>query len=344
MRSPLLSLAPRRLAELLEGTGRARMVFSRLAQGVDPFKDPSLSQKVRKKLLETVHPPDFRETDRRSARDGTIKMLLHFTRGYAVECVLIPNPSRTTLCLSTQVGCARGCRFCLTATMGLQAQLPIEHIIAQVYHGLQVVHEEGLPNLRNLVFMGMGEPLDNWTAVHSSLITLTDGRGFGFGPKHITVSTVAPSPKAVGLLDQCSTRVAWSLHAARDDVRRALVPTQQHSVIELLGAFRSLFQHRKDPIFVEMALIEGFNDQPDDAEAAALLLRDFPTEVRFNLLPLNPTQRGLARASETKVQNFAQHLQQAGYFTKVRTARGQDEQAACGQLATSRLPTKRGII
>jgi 23S rRNA (adenine2503-C2)-methyltransferase len=225
--------------------------------------------------------------------------------------------------------------------MGLSRNLPAEEIVAQVHRALAVAKEEGLPPLRNIVFMGMGEPLDNWASVEASLRALVDGRGFGFGPRHVTVSTVGPSPRAIARLIACPTRIAWSLHAADDATRRGLVATQRHPVTDLRDAFAEVFRARRAPLFVELTLIEGVNDAPADAEAAAALLADVPTEVRFNLLPMNPTGRDLRPSPPARVDAFAATLRRAGHFTMVRQARGQDESAACGQLATLPAPARR---
>lgn len=337
MRPALLDLDVAALTERLDGPGRARMVFRSLSHGRDPFSDPELPVGLKVRLGAAARPFAVTERLRTRAQDGTTKMLLRLPeREDAVECVLIPETSRTTLCVSSQVGCARGCSFCLTATMGLKSNLHKREILAQVHHALSVQRALGLPKLRNIVFMGMGEPLDNWHEVRGALEILIDGRGFGFGARHITVSTVASTPKRVLALADCPVRIAWSLHAARDPVRRALVTTQRHAVIELRDAFVAVFQSRKDPLFVEMTLMDGVNDAESDAEAAAALFATFPNEVRFNLLPLNPTDRGLFPSPPHRVAAFEARLRDAGYFAKVRTARGQDARAACGQLAVLR--------
>lgn len=346
MLAPLLALDPSQLAVRLESAARSRMVFRSLAAGRIPLEDPEVPVGLRRRLSGVTRTTEVEEVRRVRSRDGTTKLLLRLDQRDSIEAVLIPERNRTTLCVSTQVGCARGCRFCLTATMGLSRNLEIEEIVAQVHAGLRIVGEEGLPPLRNLVFMGMGEPLDNWASVQAALTILLHPRGFGFGPRHVTVSTVAPSPSAVKRLEDCPTRIAWSLHSADDRVRRALVATQRHPVEALKAAFVRLFQGRRDPLFVEMTLIEGVNDGIADAEAAVELLADFPTEVRFNLLPMNQTVQirrpsrddegraaGLAPSPTARVRAFEAVLREAGHFAMVRAPRGADERAACGQLA-----------
>lgn len=332
MNPPLLSLTPQILADRI-GPGRSRAIFRSLAHGRDPHTDDEVAPGLRERLSKAArwHPPVERLRSR--SPDGTTKLLYEVEGGYRVETVLIPARGRTTLCVSSQVGCLRGCRFCLTSTMGLVRNLLAQDIVAQVHLGLRVGRELDLPPLRNLVFMGMGEPLDNWKAVAPAIDVLIDGRGFGFGPRHLTVSTVGPSPSRIERLSGCRTRLAWSLHSAVDEVRRQLVATQRHSVQELTAAWRRLFVRRKDPLFVEMTLVRGLNDADRYAEAARALFEDFPTEVRFNLLPVNPTVRGFEPSEQDRVERFAHILRSGGHFTMVRAARGQEKRAACGQLA-----------
>lgn len=333
MRPRLLDLGPNALTEHLDGPGRSREVFRSLAAGRDPFHDPHLAAGLRRRLRDRVDPLTLPNRNTRRAEDGTTKLLLELPDGRAVETVLIPEKTRTTLCVSSQVGCVRGCGFCLTATMGLVRNLDVGEIMSQVHAGLAHAAALELPPLRNLVFMGMGEPLDNWTHVRAAIDILVDGRGFGFGPRHVTVSSVGPSPRAILRLEGCPTRLAWSLHAAREDVRRGLVASQRHTVQALRDAFVEIYSARKDPLFVEMTLMAGVNDQPEDAEAAIALFGAFPNEVRFNLLPMNPTDRGFRPSPPAAVESFLERLRGAGHFALTRTPRGQDASAACGQLA-----------
>lgn len=326
----LLGLTPEALAVRLESPGRARNVFRLLTRGRDPFE--ALPTRARQRLAAAVQmmPLSLRASSR--AADGTVKLLLELEDGARVETVLIPEKSRTTICVSTQVGCARGCRFCLTATMMLQRNLRADEIVGQVFAGIRGVQSLGLPPLRNIVFMGMGEPLDNPDATRTALEILTTG--FGFGPRHVTVSTVAPSPRAVARLAGWPAHVAWSLHAADDDVRRRLIPTARSSVRELLDAFAALSLRS---LFVEVALMDGVNDRPEDADRIARLFDGFPAEVRLNLLPMNRIREvgsSLEPSRAAAVQAFQNRLREAGYFCIRRRARGTDADAACGQLAT----------
>ena len=334
MSSAVMALSPQQLGVALGSSSRAREVFRSLALGKNPMSDPDLSATLRRILGETVSFSAHEEVDRVGARDGTLKLLLRTSPGGAVEAVLIPHLRRTTLCVSSQIGCVRACRFCSTGRMGLHRNLATEEIVAQVHYAIGVAKRANMPPLRNLVFMGMGEPLDNWASMQAALSILTDARGFGFGPRHVTVSTVGPSPAKIAKLEECTTRIAWSLHAARDPIRRELIPTQRHHVEALADAFIELFRNRKAPLFVEMTLMKGINDEPEDARAAVRLFANFPTEVRFNLLPMNLGVEGWDPSPIARVTAFERILRDAGHFAMVRSPRGADQKAACGQLAT----------
>lgn len=332
----ILSLRPDDLAIALKGPGRARAVYALLREGRDPFAEGALGPKARARLASVCRPNALELRAVRASSDGTRKVLLGLEDGLAVEAVLIPDVRRTTLCVSSQVGCARGCTFCLTATMKLVRSLSAAEITAQIVAAIQLAARERLPPLRNLVFMGMGEPLDNLEEVERALALITaSGNGLGFGPGHVTVSTVGPSPRAIAGAESLPARIAWSLHAADDDLRRSLVPTQRHTVLELRDAFRALVGPRREALFVEMTLIDSYNDGAGEARAAADLFRNFDAEVRFNLLPMNPIpgSPALHPSRPERLAVFARILREAGHFTMVRRARGADELAACGQLA-----------
>ncbi|MCK6550936.1 23S rRNA (adenine(2503)-C(2))-methyltransferase RlmN [Myxococcota bacterium] len=343
-RPGLLGLEPAELVTRLDGPGRARAVYAELRAGRDPFTSPGLMPGARARLARVASDDALAGNAVHRSADGTTKLLLGLRDGLAVEAVLIPEPSRTTLCVSSQVGCARGCTFCLTATMKLVRSLSAAEITAQVAAGLSVARELALPGLRNVVFMGMGEPLDNADAVRASLAVITgSGLGLGVGPGHVTVSTVGPSPSAIEGAADLPAHLAWSLHAADDTLRSALVPTARARVTELRDAFARALARRgkKEPLFVEVTLLDGINDRDEDARAVAELFAGFGHEVRLNLLPMNPIDPSVlgpgARAQRPsppeRVEAFERHLRAAGFFTKVRRARGTEERAACGQLA-----------
>jgi 23S rRNA (adenine2503-C2)-methyltransferase len=336
---PLLALSPAELGERLGGVGRAKAVYGALRRGRDPFAAGVLAPGARRRLIAVAGPTALRISAVSSSADGTRKLLLSLADGRAVEAVLIPTEGRTTLCLSTQVGCARGCCFCATGRMGLLRNLTCDEIVGQVVlaQGLVSAEANGAPPIKNLVLMGMGEPLDNLRAVRLALEGITAEAGLGFGRRHVTLSTVGPSPEAVRAALGLPAHLAWSLHAADDDLRRRLVPTARHGVRALLEAFRALSQLRGDPLFVEITLIDGLNDATHHAERVVDLFRGYPTEVRVNLLPMNAQHevpRGALSASPPeRVDAFGAVLHQAGHRVIVRRPRGASDRAACGQLA-----------
>lgn len=334
---PLLALTPDALAQTLGGPGRARAVMRVLRSGLDPFQEGDLASGARRRLSERCRPTAAQLGQVTEARDGTLKALLELEDRRAIELVVIPSADRSTLCVSSQVGCVRGCRFCMTATMGLVRNLAAEEIVAQVIAALRLVRQRALPPLRNLVLMGMGEPLDNLDAVEAALAVITTEGGLGLGKRHVTVSTVGPSPRAVRRAASLPAHLAWSLHAAEDGLRKALVPTARHPVAELAAAFAEVLSSRAEPLFVEVTLIDGVNDGLGEADAIARVFTSFAAEVRINLLPLNPGDPALGAGSfrpstPERVAAFRERLIDHGLFCTVRRARGADRRAACGQL------------
>jgi len=297
-----------------------------------PYK-PAFDQVLRSSCPDSeirVDPP---------ATDRTVRFVLPVRETGAVEAVVIPNRSRSTACVSVQVGCRRGCVFCATGRMGRIANLSAGQIVAQVAWAARVARQHDLPPVRNLVFMGMGEPLDNAKATQQALQLLTEPGGWAFAPRHITVSSVGPSVRAVALARSWPCRIAWSLHAADEALRRALIPTAKASVAELSRAFLELVMARRQPLFVEMTLIDGLNDGEADAARAAELFAGHARRVRFNLLPVNPTDSGHRPSPPARVEAFREQLRARGFFAMIRKPRGRDGRAACGQLVT--LPTAR---
>lgn len=303
------------------------MVHRVLAAGGDAHTDEAIPNGVRKRLAATTETTPHEILARRTATDGTTKTLIGLGPNREVESVVIPGRGRETLCVSSQIGCKRACTFCFTGTMGLVDELRADEIVLQLW----LARAEGHA-VRNVVFMGMGEPLDNFDAVRTAVAVMTDSRAFGVAPKHVTVSTVGPSPDAVDELAALPTRVAWSLHAADDAVRERLIRTHKHPVAELRDAFERVCKRRGAPLFVEVTLMKDQNDSDDHASAIVALFDDFEPEVRVNLLPMNPIDNELAPSE--RVDEFAAVLRTGGLFTTVRRARGDDERSACGQLRT----------
>ncbi len=258
--------------------------------------------------------------------DGTRKYLWRLDDGEAIESVLIPAGSRRTLCLSSQAGCALGCVFCATGRMGFRRNLTVFEIVGQVR---ELVLADPADQPTNVVFMGMGEPLLNWPAVDRALTILNAPEGFGIGARHITISTVGILPGLRALAARPEQfRLAISLHSARPDRRRALMPIEKKYPLEqVLDAARA-FRKR---ITFEYVLIEGANDGDADADALALLARRMGALV--NLLPLHPGGAPDLRASSgNRIRAFARRLRDRGIEAVIRRSRGLDISAACGQL------------
>jgi len=267
--------------------------------------------------------------------DGTHKFLLQMPDGKEIETVLIPTQGRMTQCVSSQVGCAAGCKFCLTATAGLTRNLSTAEMVAQVRFMRQRY------KVRNIVLMGMGEPLHNYDAVRAFIGILTDPLGMAFSPRRITLSTVGMIPSIYRLIeDKVNCNLAVSLNATTDDVRSEIMPINKAypiaMLIQAMKDYSNAFSKKgKDKrIFVEYVLLAGINDDDADAMRLATLLEDVPCTV--NLLPFNPFDGSLYQSpSEAQVTHFQDKLLAQGIFAIVRESRGKDILAACGQLKTA---------
>ena len=268
-----------------------------------------------------------------SADSLTRKYLLRLGDGQEVETVLMAYPGRHTVCLSTQAGCAMGCVFCATGQMGFARHLRAGEIVAQVLHVQRVLRANGQLGVRNLVLMGMGEPLHNYENVMSALETIMDHRGLNIGPGRISISTVGVVPGILRLAQERRPyNLAVSLHGASEEERATLVPiSRRWPLAELMAACKTYCEGTGRKIFFEWTLIEGVNDSFDHARRLALLLRGLKAHV--NLIPLNPTEGfGGQPTVGPSVDLFQEVLQVAGYPCTVRQRRGIDVAAGCGQL------------
>lgn len=267
-----------------------------------------------------------------SSDNLTRKFLLRLHDGQTIETVLMRYPSRATVCISTQVGCAMGCVFCATGQMGYIRNLTPGEIVAQVLYVMAQLDQEG-DTLRNIVLMGMGEPLHNYDATMTAVDILTHDAGLAIGPRYITLSTVG-LPAAIRRLadEQRPINLAVSLHAATDDERTALVPINKRwSLAQLVDACRYYIEKRGRRIFFEWALIAGENDTPDQAHAVGRLLQGLDAHV--NLIPLNPTTcyEGIP-SNPTAARQFQDILTTYNLPSTIRQRRGIDIDAGCGQL------------
>ena len=278
-----------------------------------------------------------------ASTDGlTRKFLLRLADGQTIETVVMGFKGRHTACLSTQAGCAMGCVFCATGQMGFVRHLRPGEIVAQVRHAQLALLAAAGGGLRNLVLMGMGEPLHNYDAVMTALETISDRRGLNIGPSRITISTVGVVPGILRLAAEARPyHLAVSLHGATEEERSALVPASRRwPLAELMAACRTYFAQTGRRIFFEWTLIAGTNDSPAQAGRLAKLLTGLDAHV--NLIPLNPTGGFAGTATASGAARAFQHvLKEAGVPSTVRQRRGIDVAAGCGQLRAEKSRVER---
>jgi 23S rRNA (adenine2503-C2)-methyltransferase len=317
-----------------------RWVHQRGVRDFDQMTD--LARDFRAKLQQLAEVRELPVLQRQDSADGTIKWLFDVGDGNAVEAVFIPEDDRATLCVSSQAGCAVGCRFCSTGHQGFSRNLTTAEILAQLWlveHTLR--REFGLSQriISNVVMMGMGEPLQNYAALVPALRVMLDDHAYGLSRRRVTVSTSGVVPMMDRLAQDCPVALAVSLHAPTDALRDALVPlNRKYPIAELLDACRRYLPAApRDFITFEYCMLAGVNDQPEHAQALVDLLQPKGgggVPCKLNLIPFNPfPASGLKRSDPAVVQSFARTLLKAGIVTTVRKTRGDDIDAACGQLA-----------
>ena len=337
-RPHLKDYSPIALRERLAGEGlpgyRADQIAGWLyARGVeDPEAMTDLDRDLRQRLAThwRIRALEIHRLARSS--DGTTKAVLRADDGSLIEAVVIPEEERTTLCLSTQVGCPLACSFCATGSLGFTRNLRTAEIVDQVCRVKEVLPEGR--GITNIVFMGMGEPLLNLPPLVEAIRILLHPKAFAFAPRRVTVSTVGIASKIPELLEQVPVNLAVSLHAATDEVRDRLVPiNRRFPLAELLGTLRaqpSITQ--RHPVFFEYTLIVGVNDAPEDARRLVSLLDEIPSKV--NLIPMNThADSDLRPPPPGVISRFMDELVRGGITTTLRRSRGADIDAACGQLA-----------
>jgi 23S rRNA (adenine2503-C2)-methyltransferase len=336
-RPHLKDVSPGALRERFAAEGlpawRADQVASWLyARGVDdPALWTDLPRELRAALAERFETRALEVASVERSVDGTVKAALAARDGAVLEAVLIPEEDRTTLCVSTQVGCPLACSFCATGTLGLTRNLSTAEIVDQLLRMRELVPER---RITNVVFMGMGEPLLNLRAVVEAVRTLEHAKGFGFAPRRVTVSTAGVVPRIAELLAAVPVNLAVSLHATTDALRDVLVPLNKRFPLgELLGALRRIPQlSRRHPVFVEYTLMAGVNDSRADARRLVALLHGIPAKV--NLIPMNPHAGAPQQPPAPEVASaFMGELVAGGLVATLRRSRGGDIDAACGQLA-----------
>lgn len=326
--------------ELGEKPFRATQVMQWIyQQGVIDFDAmTNLSTGLRQHLKQRAYIALPEMVSSRISADGTYKWLLRIDNNNYIETVFIPEADRNTLCISSQVGCALNCHFCATARQGFNRNLTTAEIIGQLWLAEQVL-SQGIKHpssqhrvISNVVLMGMGEPLTNLTAVMTAIQIMMDDFSYGLSKRRVTVSTVGIIPALTQLKQQCGVNLAISLHAADDKLRSQLIPlNQKYPLAELLAACRAYGETRRKITF-EYVMLKDINDTTAHARALVKLLQQCPGKV--NLIPFNPFPHSPYQCSTPMaIEQFRDRLVQAGVVTTTRKTRGNDIEAACGQLA-----------
>ena len=305
--------------------------------GITDFSQMSnLGVELRQRLpgLAVIEPPRILREQR--SVDGTIKWLMGFGGNNAIETVFIPEANRGTLCISSQIGCSLNCSFCATGAQGFSRNLSTGEIIGQVWQAATLLGHErnGARKITNVVFMGMGEPLLNFEAVLPALSLLRDDLGFGLAARRVTLSTAGLVPGIDRLRDEIDVALAVSLHAPEDGLRAELVPlNRKYPIDELIAACQRYVSARhKRTVTFEYTLINDVNDHPEHARKLVKLLRKVPSKL--NLIPFNPFPGApYSCSSEQRIREFQAIVMAGGLIATVRKTRGDDIDAACGQLA-----------
>jgi 23S rRNA (adenine2503-C2)-methyltransferase len=348
MTANLLEFDLEGLAVFCEGLGEKRFratqlfrwIHQRGAADFDQMSD--LAKSLRQKLQSHAHVSALPVISQHISTDGTIKWLFDVGDGNAIESVFIPEDDRGTLCISSQAGCAVGCRFCSTGHQGFSRNLTTGEILAQLWFAEHFLRQHLKTDERvisNVVMMGMGEPLQNYAALVPALRVMLDDHGYGLSRRRLTVSTSGVVPMMDRLAQDCPVALAVSLHAPGDALRDNLVPlNRKYPIAELLDACNRYLAHApRDFITFEYCMLDGVNDLPEHARQLIDLVRHHVghgVRCKLNLIPFNPfPASGLSRSSAQQVAAFAALLSEAGIVTTVRKTRGDDIDAACGQLA-----------
>ena len=318
---------------------RATQIIKWIHQhGVDNFDDMSnVSKKLREELASfaEIRAPEIAIDDK--SKDGTHKWLLRLDDGNCIEAVFIPEEGRGTLCISSQVGCALDCTFCSTARQGFNRNLTVGEIIGQLWLAKKILqpNPEDDRVITNVVMMGMGEPLLNFEKVVKAMELMLDDNAYGLSKRRVTLSTSGVVPALDRLKDRIEVSLAISLHAPNDTLRDQLVPVnKKYPIKQLLDSCNRFMQGKanREKITIEYVMLDGVNDSDENARELAILLKDVPCKV--NLIPFNPfPETRYKRSSNNRIHRFRDILENAGLIVMTRKTRGEDIDAACGQLA-----------
>lgn len=337
----LLDLDETGLAEFFvsigEKTFRAeqilKWIFHQQVTDFELMTNLGISLRQRLSEIAEIRTPEI--LNQQLSADGTVKWLLGLPGGNAVETVFIPEPKRGTLCVSSQVGCALNCTFCSTGAQGFSRNLTTAEIIGQVWLAAKSLGHErnGKRKITNVVMMGMGEPLLNFDAVVPAMRLMRNDMGFGLAAKRVTLSTAGLVPGIYKLKDTIDVALAVSLHAPVDELRTSLVPlNKKYPIAELIQACRDYVSEKhKRSVTFEYTLMDGINDHPEHAAELVKILRTVPSKL--NLIPFNPFPgTGYKCSSPDKIAKFQKIVMAGGLIATVRKTRGEDIDAACGQL------------
>ena len=319
---------------------RAQQIFTATYQkGLNDFeKFTTIPISLRIKLSKYIYFNNSKIAEMHESSDGTLKFLIELFDGNKVECVYIPEKTRGTICVSSQVGCSLTCSFCRSGTQRLVKNLSPSEIISQIILVKDKLKDWGDQKIvSNIVFMGQGEPLINIKNLKTAIQILKDKKGLNYGNKKITVSTSGIANKISEAADEIGTYLALSLHAPNDKLREEIMPiNKKFKIKDLIKQLKYYTSVVKEPIFLEYVMLKGINDTEDCAKQLVQIMAQFPSKlnlIEFNSWPgvkFEPTER-------KNIEKFSKYIQEKGYMSFIRRSRGDDVLAACGQLRTTSL-------
>ena len=322
------------LVNIGEKKYRAKQIYAWIFKNVDSFDDMTdLSKELIQKLKDNYYIKNLEVANLLKSKDGTIKYLFRLNDGNCIESVLMQYKFGYSACVSNQVGCKMGCNFCASARIGFVRSLTAGEIVSQILE----IEKQANVKISNIVFMGIGEPLDNYDNVMRAIHIINDPKGLNIGARHISISTCGLVPKILKLADendlQCNLCI--SLHSSKDDVRSSMMPINKtYNIKELIDACKYYIDKTNRRITFEYALVDGVNDSLDDADHLAKLLKGMLCHV--NLIPINKIKDGIYEKSSTnKIMAFRDRLNDKGIVATIRRELGSDISAACGQLVRS---------
>ena len=316
---------------------RTQQVFTAVYQkGLKDFnKLTTIPLDLRNRLNQNINFDSSKISETHESSDGTLKFLIELSDGNKVECVYIPEKTRGTICVSSQVGCSLTCTFCRSGTQKLVKNLSTSEIIAQIMLVKDKLQDWGDQKIiSNIVFMGQGEPLINMKNLKSAVQILKDKKGLNYGNKKITISTSGIANKISEAANEIGTYLALSLHAPNDRLREEIMPiNKKFKIKDLVTQLKYYTSVVKEPIFLEYVMLKGINDTEDCAKQLVKLMSQFPSKV--NLIEFNSWPGVKFQPTERKnIEKFSKYIQNKGYMSFIRRSRGDDVLAACGQLRT----------